>query len=57
MSKWGGVEVRRSGRKERWELNEGAEQACGVFNHNFSSAGCMFVAYLIIHPKATDPLN
>lgn len=31
------------------------------FNHNSTSAtacmSVMFVAYLIIHPKATDPLN
>lgn len=43
------------------EQNEGAEQACGVFNYNFASATIcmftMFAAYLIIHPKATDPLN
>ena len=47
--------------KEGKEQSEEAEQACGVFNHSFASAtacmSAMFVAYLIIHPRATDPLN
>lgn len=56
MSRWEGLRLREA----RLELSEGAEQACGVFNHNFSGARytfLMFVAYLIIHPRATDPLN
>lgn len=49
------------GGKKGEEQREEAERACSVFNHSFASASAcmsaMFVAYLIIHPKATDPLN
>lgn len=50
------------GGREGEEQSEEAELARGVFfNHSFAGAtacmSAMFVAYLIIHPKATDPLN